>query len=356
MRALTTGPVHALGGLVLASLSLACSPGSASSNPQEIEKNAPPDSGPNSGSGTPQDPAKKRPDTGFDEDRAWAHLEAQVAFGPRISGTPGAEQCRRYLESQIRAMDLRPRREPFTATPIAATGFDPIRMANVVTEIEGRPQDDGSPAPILLFASHYDTKRKNPPNRFEGEILGANDGASSSAVLLELARVLREGAPHAFTYRFVWFDGEEALRWSWIDPDNRYGSKHHVQRMKDNGEWDRLAALVLLDLVGDAELELQDDLNSDRTLKRAIFSTAREHGLGKYVAGPAERISDDHLSFIEAGFTKVVDLIDLNYPDLSNRYWHSPEDTLEHCSKESLSIVGDIVLLSLPELERVLSQ
>lgn len=277
----------------------------------------------------------------FDAARAWKHLEAQVQIGPRPAGTPEAERARAYLESQLSAAGLTPVREAFEqATPVGALSF-----CNVYADLPAT--GDASKAPLVLLVSHYDTKRMEFP------FVGANDGGSSTAVLLELARVLKDDAPRSVSYRFLFVDGEEAVRAHWQDPDNRYGSKRHAEGLVKSGVSSRVKAAVLLDMVGDKELRIHRDEYSAPWLYEAFAAAARKNGLAKHVDGPRERIADDHLSFIEIGIP-AVDLIDFEYGP-GNSYWHSAQDTLEHCSQESLGIAGRIVLLGLPAIEAKLA-
>jgi Zn-dependent M28 family amino/carboxypeptidase len=219
-------------------------------------------------------------------------------------------------------------------------------MANVLVDLPVA-SDEAGKAPIIVLCAHYETKRT------DFEFVGANDGASGVAVLLELARVLA-AAPRPVAYRLVFLDGEEAMRWAWRDPDNRYGSRHHVAELKRTGLIERVKACVVIDLVGDSDLQLTTDQASDERLLEAFFSAAREAGLGRHVDGERMPVRDDHLSFMEAGI-RSVDLIDLQYgPD--NDYWHSPEDTLEHVSRESLGVIGRIVLAGLPKVEALVRE
>lgn len=280
--------------------------------------------------------------SGFDAARAWKHLEAQVALGPRPAGSPAAEATRVYIEEQLREVGLSSEREAF----VAETPIGPVEMANVVVDLPAAGKQAGQ-APIIVLCAHYETKRT------DFEFVGANDGASGVAVLLELARVLA-AAPRPVAYRLVFLDGEEAMRWAWRDPDNRYGSRHHVAELKRTGRIERVKACVVLDLVGDSDLRLTTDQASDERLLEAFFSAAREAGLGQHVDGERMPVRDDHLSFMEAGI-RSVDLIDLQYGP-NNDYWHSPEDTLEHVSQESLGVIGRIVLAGLPEVEALVRE
>lgn len=288
----------------------------------------------------------------FDAARAWALLEAQVAIGPRPSGSEGAEANRRLIEKELEAAGLTPRRETFTAD----TPAGPIEMANVIAELVGRERDD-KPAPIVILCSHYDTKRMDghtDPGQRAGLFVGANDGASSTAVLLELARVLAKGPKRDVTYRFLFVDGEEAVRWHWNDPDNRYGSRHHAQELRRTGGWRDVKAAVVIDMVGDAELTFTRDEYSNETLLTIFFDAARAIGLPELTKGSRNTIRDDHLSFSEIGIPSC-DLIDMDYTRVDDRgrrdLWHTVEDTPANCSQASLDKAGRVVLAGLPGVE-----
>lgn len=281
--------------------------------------------------------------TAFDAARAWRDLETLVALGPRPPGSEALERARAYLELELGALGLEPVREAFTAqTPIG-----PIEMCNVYADLEA-PAAEGERAPLVLLVAHFDTKI------CDFEFVGANDGGSGTAVLLELARVLAQGPERRLSYRFLFVDGEEAVRWDWAGEDNCYGSRHHAERLLRGEDYERTKAVVLIDLVGDRDLRLWRDSNSDPELLAIFFDAARENGLGRYVDGRREPVKDDHLSFMRIG-VRSVDFIDLEYgPD--NDWWHSPEDTLDKCSAESLGATGKIVLLGLPGLEALFAR
>lgn len=289
---------------------------------------------------------------GFEPARAWAHLEAQVALGARPSGSAALEQTREYIEQELARLELKPVRESFSAK----TPKGPVAMVNIYADLPGRERR-GAPPPIVILASHFDTKRFDghwDPARRADVFLGANDGASSTAVLLELARVLAAAGPHDVAYRLLFLDGEEAVLWGWEDArgqtDNRYGSRHHAQAIRKSELRARVKACVLLDMVGDKDLRLHSDQYSDPVLRAIFERAARENGLGRHVGGEKIPIKDDHQSFIEAGIPSV-DLIDLDFgPD--NSWWHTADDTPENCSAASLGIIGRIVLLGLPALEQ----
>jgi Zn-dependent M28 family amino/carboxypeptidase len=193
-----------------------------------------------------------------------------------------------------------------------------------------------------MVAGHYDTKL------FANfRFVGANDGGSSAALLLELARELR-GRKHALTYWLVFFDGEEAVR-EWSDTDSVYGSRHLVQKLSADGELGRIQAMILVDMIGDAHLDIRPDSASTPWLTKLVFSAAHRLGYDTQFPDSPTAIDDDHIPFINAGVA-AVDLIDLDYGP-SNSYWHTAKDTVDHCSPISLTIVGRVVLATLDDLE-----
>jgi glutaminyl-peptide cyclotransferase len=274
----------------------------------------------------------------FDSQRAWSHLEQIVGFGDRPSGSAAIERTRAYLETELRDLGLEPVRESFRdKTPIGE-----IEFVNVYVDLPA--QSGAATAPLVVLATHFDTKR------FDFPFQGANDGGSGTAVLLELARVLSGEDPRPVAYRLLFLDGEEAVRPEWIGKDNCYGSRYHVARASAEGTLTRIRACVLLDMVGDADLRLTYEENSTRALLQLVFDAAEGAGLGRHVGARPQPLKDDHLEFLAAGVPSV-DLIDFEYGP-ANEYWHSPDDVLANCSAQSLATAGQIVLHALPPLER----
>jgi Zn-dependent M28 family amino/carboxypeptidase len=270
----------------------------------------------------------------FDGGRAFADLKHLVSFGPRPAGSAALAESRRWINAQLKDAGAQVEEDSFTAsTPAGA-----IPMTNVIAKFPG------AQTKVVMVAGHYDTKRE-PGFRF----VGANDGASSAALVLELARELR-GRKHALTYWLVFFDGEEAVRERWMDPDNTYGSRHLVQKLSSDGELGRIQAMVLVDMIGDANLDIHREPGSTPWLTEMVFNAAHRLGYTKEFLDSPIPVGDDHTPFINAGVA-AVDLIDFDYGP-GNSYWHTERDTVDQCSPQSLTIVGRVVLATLDDLEK----
>ena len=265
--------------------------------------------------------------------RAWEHLRRQVGFGPRPSGTPAIVDTRRYIIEQLKASGTEAREQMF----IGMTPLGEVSMSNVIATIPGRRKER------VALASHYDTKLYR-----DIRFVGANDGASSTAVLLELARVLKP-RQNEFTIELLFLDGEEARMPEWRGQDNTYGSRHYVEASQKAGTLSSLKALVLLDMIGDRNLTIRRDANSTPWLVDIVWGAAAKLGHGGTFSNELTTIEDDHIPFLRAGVPSV-DIIDLENPT-----WHTAQDTLEFVSARSLQTVGDVVLAAIPDIERRLA-
>lgn len=208
-------------------------------------------------------------------------------------------------------------------------------MVNLLAKIPGTSSS------IIIIAGHYDTKR------MASAFVGANDGGSSAAFLLELARVLARKR-HALTYWLVFFDGEEALK-RWSASDSLYGSRHFAAKLARQGTLAQVRAVIVVDMIADAHLDIRRDANSTPWLNEIVFSQAHDLGYGRYFLDSSRRVEDDHIPFCERGIP-AVDIIDLDYGPL-NLYWHTRLDTVDNCGPASLEIVGQVVLKTLQVLE-----
>ncbi len=271
----------------------------------------------------------------FNGERAFDDLKRLVAFGPRPAGSPELAGARSWILRQLHSTRAQVEEDSFQAnTPVGV-----LPMTNILAKFPGaRPQ-------VVIVSGHYDTKRFS-----DFRFVGANDGGSSAALLLELARVL-SARKNDLTYWLVFFDGEESVPREWSDADSLYGSRHFLQKLISSGELGRVQAMILVDMIGDAKLDIRREDNSTPWLADLVFQTARQLGYGRYFpSGPLSPMMDDHVPFVNAGVS-AVDLIDFDYgPD--NRYWHTAGDTVEHCSPLSLTIVGRVVVAALGALEK----
>jgi Zn-dependent M28 family amino/carboxypeptidase len=270
----------------------------------------------------------------FDAGRAWEHLRQMVAIGPRPSGSPAIEQTRTYIRQQLAANGL-------IATEQAwddQTPLDRVHMVNLVVTIPGARKER------IVIAGHYDTKLYR-----QFRFVGASDGGSSAAFLLELARVLK-ARKNPMTIELLFLDGEEARLADWSGTDNTYGSRHYVEMARHDGSLATLKALLLVDMIGDRDLVIRRDTNSTPWLTNVIWETAKRHNLDEYFIPDSTRIEDDHLPFLAAGIPSV-DIIDLDY-----EAWHTAKDTLDAVSARSLQVVGDVVLAALPTIEAHVSK
>lgn len=268
----------------------------------------------------------------FDAARAYRHVKKLVEIGPRPPGSEAIKETRDYIVSELRSYGLKITEDKFQAE----TTRGPVAMNNLVAELPGKRPE------IVLISGHYDTKP-------QAGFVGANDGGSSTAAVLEMARVLAKTKPD-YTLWFVFFDGEEAfVNWDANNgTDNTYGSRHMAKKLAGDGTLSRVKAMVLVDMIGDRDLGLLRDVESTLWLVNAIWRTARQLGYAKHFLEAEGGYSDDHIPFKEAG-VPVVDLIDFNYGP-SNRYWHTNDDTLDKVSGESIKVIGDVVIAALPEI------
>ena len=268
--------------------------------------------------------------TAFDSSKAWEHLRQQVAIGPRPSGSAGNLKNREYITKTLAAIGLKTVEQAWEAM----TPLGPIKMVNLIATIPGRRPER------IILASHFDTKLFR-----EFRFVGASDGASSTATLLELARVLKARPQLPFTIELLFLDGEEATG-EWRDPDHTYGSRHYVEVARQTGTLKSLKAMILLDMVGDRQLNIRRESTSTPWLTDIIWNTARRLGHQASFISESMAVEDDHMHFLQAGIPSV-DIIDLDYPA-----WHTAQDTLDAVSARSLQVVGDVVVAALPEIEQ----
>jgi len=265
---------------------------------------------------------------GFDGQRAFQQVSDLVAIGPRTAGTDGNHRAQDYIIGQLKGFGCPVDPEAFhTPTPVGE-----MEMRNLLVKIPGASPD------IVLFLTHYDTKRL--PN-----FVGADDGGSSTGVMLELARLLcpRKNALRTW---IAFLDGEEAFNLTWQNPDNTYGSRELAARMALSGDLSHTKAVILADMIGSRDLRIKRDASSTSWLTDLVWSTASRLGYGDIFVSSSTSVEDDHVPFLSR-HVAAVDIIDLEIP-----YWHTPQDTLDKLSPGSLAIVGHVLTAVVPQLEQ----
>jgi Zn-dependent M28 family amino/carboxypeptidase len=260
----------------------------------------------------------KTPPPEFDEQRAYADIEYQLSLGPRTMGSEAHTGTERYIQDVLSSAKWK-----VEVQDITQDGH-PIR--NIIAK-------RGKGSPWIILGAHYDTRfyadrDTNPANR-SLPVPGADDGASGVAVLLELSRALP--ATIDGQVWLVFFDAEDnggQKGWDWI-----LGSRAFVANLQGKPD-----AVVVLDMVGDANLDIYMEASSNKALKEEIWQQAASLGYNQFIPTVKSSILDDHTPFLQAGIP-AVDVIDINYP-----YWHTTNDTLDKVSAASLDVVGETIL------------
>ncbi|NRA03355.1 MAG: M28 family peptidase [Myxococcales bacterium] len=297
------------------------------------------------GSGeTAAEPALDSAANRFEGARAFADLRDLVAIGERPAGSAGAARTRELIRERLRQAGWVSATQAFQVD--AGSGAS-VAMENIVAKRPGRQST------IILLGAHYDTKR------IEGmRFLGANDGASGVAVLLELARVLGPG-PGEFPVWLAFFDGEEAFGADITREDGLFGSRALAERMLRDGALERIGAVIVVDMVGDRDLDLVSDSHSSPRLRSYLNQAAVRIGHPEVLGnGPRLAIVDDHLPFRERGVAEVLLLMDFQFGGRSvpGPYWHTPRDDLASVSAESLNTAGKLCVLVLERIERFIAE
>ena len=256
----------------------------------------------------------------FSGARAMEFARKVVAFGPRPAGSAALRNLREYILVQLKTRGCQVTEDAFTGS----TPRGPIKMANIIARFPGKS------ARAVVLTGHYDTKWM-PGVRF----VGADDGGSSTAFLLEMAEVLQD-TPHDEDIYLVWFDGEEAFG-KWSDTDSLYGSRHLAERWAGDGTLTRVQALINVDMIGDKDLDIMQEENSTASLRKQIWDTAKRLGYGKYFLDTGGPTEDDHIPFLKMG-VNALDLIDFD-----KSYWHTAQDTIDKLSPHSFEVVGAVL-------------
>ena len=270
---------------------------------------------------------------GFDGQRAYAHVAKQVSFGPRPAGSPALAQTQDYLLAELKSYGCTADVDAFSSDTPAGR----ISMKNILVKIPGDKPG------IILLGTHYDTKRLE-------NFVGADDAGSSTGVMLELARLLCSQKGR-YAVWIAFFDGEEAVRPEWQDPDNCYGSRQMAARLAASGDLPKIKAFLLADLVGTKTPHFKRETYSTKALVDLVWGVAKKLGYGSIFVDESSAVEDDHQSFLKR-HVPSVDVIDLdNGPGGDVYYWHTPQDSLDKISPKTLTIVGHVFLESVKQLQ-----
>lgn len=270
-------------------------------------------------------PPDEGPAPAFDADRAMKYTEEIVKFGPRPIGSANHKKVEDYFLAHLKGDEVES--DSFTAdTP---EGKFPVR--NIIAKFPGAK--DG----IIVIASHYDT---NYPLR-NTSFIGANDGAATSALLLEFANQLRGKTNDGYSVWLLFTDAEEAVK-SWTNDDSVYGTKHLAAKWQADGTAKKIKAFLLADMIGDADLDIDRDKNSTPWVLSVVYEAATRLGYQSHFFVRDNAIFDDHGPFMKIG-VPCADIIDINY-GYNGVFHHTVQDTLDKLSTKSLGISGSVIL------------
>ena len=264
----------------------------------------------------------------FSGEKALAHVQRLVDFGPRPPGSGAIEKSGDYIDNQLRLAGWHVTRQAFTDD----TPRGKVRFVNLIARFATQAKT----APTFLLCSHYDTKTFDTI-RF----VGANDGGSSTGLLLELARVLGQHPNLAARTELVFFDGEEAYE-NFSETDGLYGSRYFAKQLGRNGA-KQFRGGILFDMVGDRSLNITLPADSPAEMARDLFGSAEALKLRRYFTYLDRELIDDHTPLNAIGI-RTIDVIDFDFA-----WWHTADDTIDKLSAQSLQIVGSVAAYYLSE-------
>src|SRR5437899_7891755 len=266
----------------------------------------------------------------FSGEKGFAHIQRLIDFGPRPPGSKAIEKSREYIEDQLRRSAWQVTRQAF----IDDTPRGKIQFVNLIAQFSGQGK---AASPLFLLCSHYDTKM------FDAiRFVGANDGGSSTGLLLELARVIGQHPNLARKIELVFFDGEEAVE-QFSQADGLYGSRYFARQLQGAGT-KQFRGGLLFDMVGDRSLGIKLPADSPAEMARDIFAAAEALKLRSYFTYLGRELIDDHVP-LNAIAIPTLDIIDFDFP-----WWHTADDTMDKISAQSLQTVGSVALYYRTEL------
>ena len=274
------------------------------------------------------------PGVGFDGARALQYTRQFVAIGPRWPGSPGHLKAETFIKDHFRHDQLE--EDTFTAK----TSIGPQEFHNFIVKFPGKK--DG----IIVLATHYETNYWLRNIHF----VGANDGGSTTGLLMEIANDLRGKLNDGYSVWLVFDDGEESFQTQWNDNDALYGTRHLAEKWQADGTLKRIKAFLLADMLGDKDLDIQRDQNSTPWLEDLVLKAASEYGWQSYFFATTTAVDDDHIPFVHRG-VPCADIIDIDY-GYNDAYHHTAEDTMDKLSAKSLTIAGDTFLETIRLLDQ----
>jgi glutaminyl-peptide cyclotransferase len=298
-----------------------------------------PDASDDAAATKPSLPPDAGPPPTIDSARAFQYVKEIVAFGPRPLGSTNHKKVEDYLLAHLKGDDVE------NDTFIADTPEGKFPVHNIVAKFPGTKEG------IIVIASHYDT---NYPLR-KTSFVGANDGASSSALLLEFANQLRGKTRDGYSVWLVWDDAEEAMQpdteVNFLD-DSLYGIRHLAEKWEADGTMKKIKAFLLADMIGDADLNVDRDGASTPWLEDVVYEAATRLGYqSHFFVRTLGGMEDDHVPFLKRGVPSA-DIIDFDY-GYNNVFWHTTQDTVDKLSPKSLEIVGATVLETVRILDKM---
>jgi hypothetical protein len=265
---------------------------------------------------------------GFDGKLAYPLVAKQVSFGPRPSGSPAIAQLQDYLQSELKSYGCAVETDSFSSDTPAGR----LPMKNILVKIPGEKPG------IILLGTHYDTKKLE-------NFVGADDAGSSTAVMLELARLLCQ-QHDKYAVWIAFFDGEEAVK-NWSDIDGRYGSRQMAARLAMSHDLSKIRAFLLADIVGSRTPVFKRESTSTTWLVDLVWETARKLGYANIFVDESAPVDDDHDPFLK----RDVPSVDVINDFMASGYWHTPQDGLDKISAKTLAIVGHVFLESVKQLQ-----
>ncbi|HCE45002.1 MAG TPA: hypothetical protein DET40_15790 [Lentisphaeria bacterium] len=261
-------------------------------------------------------------------DDIFARVAAFYKIGPKPSGSQNAAKAAEHIRQSISASGLNPETDEWEL--LNGEGIRTV-YRNISVDMPGKSKD------FIIIGSHYDTKKIETVPDFAG----ANDGASSTGLLLSAINTLKKSGvkPH-YTLKFVFFDGEECLV-NYSGKDGLFGSRRLAARLKDSGMTSSCRAVVIMDMIGDRDLKITIPANSTPELTELALAVAAKEKRD-FISKSKNSIIDDHVPFLDIGLP-AIDIIDFEYGE-NNRYWHTAGDTLDKLSSSSLETSGNLLM------------